>query len=158
MLLGLSTSAHAQQKIAHVDTDAVISEMMEYKTAKSEIESYSKILQKQLEGEQAKVQEYYAEVMKKVQAGTLPPVEQRESEEKLAEMQDGLQNKAAEADQKLAKKEQELSKPMYDKFNAAVKKVAEANGYAYIIDLKLALYSGGGTDATSLVKAELGIE
>ena len=157
-LLGFSTSAQAQQKIAHVDTDATIVEMNEYKSAKSEVESYSQALQKVLEEEQTKVQEYYTEVMKQIKAGTLPPVKQKEAEAKLAEMQEDLQKQAADADRKLAEKEQKLTEPLYEKFNAAVKKVAEANGFAYIFDKKLALYSGGGIDATALIKAELGIE
>lgn len=156
-LLGFTTTAQAQQKIAHINSDEIIAAMPEYKKAKSDVEAYSKVLQKQLEGQQAKMQEYYAEVSGKMERGEMPPVEQKEAEAKLAQMQQDLQKDAGAADQKLAEKEQTLTKPLYDKFNAALEKVAKANNFAYIIDLKLALYSGGGTDATSLVKAELGL-
>ncbi len=156
-LLGFSTAIQAQQKIAHVKSDEIILEMSEYKQAKSEVEAYSKILQKQLEGEQAKLQEYYADVNKKLQAGILPPVEQQEAEATLAKMQQDLQVQASEADQKLAVKEQELTKPLYDKFNVALQAVAKANNLAYIFDIKLALYSGGGQDVSDLVRKELGL-
>jgi outer membrane protein len=156
-LLGLSTTVQAQQTIAHVDADALISEMIEYKKAKSDVEAYGKILQKELEAEQAKMQQYYQGVMQKVQTGVISPAQQKEEEAKLQKMQADLQKKAGEADQKLVDKEQSLISPLYDKFNAALEKVAAANGLAYIIDVKLALYTGGGKDVTNLVKAELGI-
>jgi len=87
----------------------------------------------------------------------MPPIEQQEAEAKLKKMQEDLQLEAGKADQKLAEKEQVLTKPLYDKFNAALEKVATAKGFAYIIDIKVALYSGGGTDATDFVKKELGL-
>ena len=157
MLLTFSTTTLAQQKIAHIDSEAVVAAMPEYKNAQSELEAFSKILEKQLEEEQKKAQDYYAEVMKNVQQGLLTPKQQKEEEAKLQKMQQDIQNQAAEADQKLAEKEEELTNPLFDKFNAAVEKVAAANGYSYIIDIKVALYSKGGEDVTSLVKTELEI-
>jgi outer membrane protein len=157
LLLSFSTTTLAQQKIAHVDSEAVVAAMSEYKNAQSELEAYGKILEKQLVDEQKKAQDYYAEVMKNVQQGLLTPKKQKEEEATLQKMQLDIQEQAAEADQKLAEKEEELTKPLFDKFNAALEKVAAANGFSYIIDIKVALYSKGGEDVTSLVKTELGI-
>lgn len=154
-MLGFTTTATAQQKIAHINSDLIISEMAEYKQAKANVESFSQILQKQLEADQKKIEAYYTEVSGKVQRGEMTPIEQKEAETKLGQMQQQLQKDAAGADQKLAEKEAEMTKPLYDKFNAALEKVAEANGFAYIMDVKLALYSKGGIDATELVKNEL---
>lgn len=150
------TSSYAQ-KIAHVDADAIIPAMPEYKAAKSQVEAYSKQLQKSLEAEQTQMQQYYQEVMQKAQSGGMAPVEQQQAEEKLKAMQEGLQKKAMEADQKLANKEGELTEPLYKKFNDALETVAKANGYAYIFDKKLLLYSDGGIDATAKVKEALGL-
>ncbi len=156
-LMAFSTNTYAQQKIAYVDADQILPNMPEYKRAKAEVESYSKILQKQLEGKQAAMQQYYTDVMTRVQNGTMPPVEQKAAEEKLAKMQEELQTLALKADEDLLKKEQELTKPLYEKFENALKTVAQANGYAYVLDKKLLLYDGGGIDATSKIKAQLGI-
>lgn len=157
-LLGFSTTAQAQQKIGHIDSEAVIANMPEYISAKSELETYSKTLEKELEETQKTVQTYYTEVMQKVQKGVLTPKEQKEEEANLQQKQQALQKQASEADQKIAEKEGELTKPIFDKFNAALEKAAKANDFSYIIDIKIAIYSSGGIDATSLVKAELGIE
>jgi outer membrane protein len=156
-LMAFSTNTYAQQKIAYVDADQILPNMPEYKRAKAEVESYRKILEKQLEGKQAEMQQYYADVMQKVQTGGMAPVEQKAAEEKLAKMQEELQRLALKADEDLLKKEQDLTKPLYEKFEAALKAVAQANQYAYVLDKKLLLYDGGGIDATSKVKAQLGI-
>jgi outer membrane protein len=156
-LMAFSTNSFAQQKIAYVDADQILPNMPEYKRAKAEVENYRKILEKQLEGKQAEMQQYYADVTNKVQAGSMPPVEQKAAEAKLAKMQEELQKLALKADEDLLKKEQDLTKPLYTKFESALTSVAKANGYAYVLDKKLLLYDGGGIDATKKVKAQLGI-
>ena len=146
------------QKIAYVDADAIYPNMPEAKAAKSELEQFKSILEKQLEGEQAKAQQYYADVMKKIQEGSLTPLQQKAEEEKLMKMQEDLQKKAAKMDEDLQNKQLEMYKPIEDKFDAALKAVAKANGYSYILDKKLLLYSDGGEDATAKVKSQLGVQ
>ena len=151
-----STSVQAQ-KIAYIDSDAIIVEMPAYKRAKSEVEAYGKQLQKQLEGQQKEMQDYYTEVAQKNEEGVLNRKQQEEAKVKLEKMQLDLQKKAQEADQKLLAKEQELTKPMYEELDAAIKKVAKENSYGYVVDKKFLLYVGGGIDATEKVKTTLGI-
>lgn len=155
MTLAVAAPAFAQE-VAHVDADMIIPEMAEYKRAKSQVESYGKLLQKNLEARQANMATYYQEVMQKAQAGMLTPVQEQEAQAKLAKMQEDLQKAAAQADTDLAKKESDLTRPLYDKFNAALEAVAAEHGYKYILDKKLLLFAGG-PDATSKVKAKLGI-
>ncbi|MCP4441342.1 MAG: OmpH family outer membrane protein [Aureispira sp.] len=157
LMIFLAFSTSSAQKIAHVDSDAVIPAMQEYKTAKSQVEDYSKQLQNQLKAEEEKMMKYYQQVMTDAQSGKLSPQQQQEAEQKLQGMQQALQKKAMEADQKLMEKETSLTKPLYDKFNSALEKVAKENGYAYIFDKKLLLYSDGGIDATAKIKAALGL-
>lgn len=154
-----TVAVYAQgQKVAYIDPEQIIPNMPEYKAAKSELESYKNILQKQLEGEQAKMQQYYTDVMTKIQRGELSPAQQKSEEDKLMKMQEELQRKAAKMEEDMLAKEQELTKPMYDKFNDALKSVAKSSGYAYVLDKKLLLYSEGGEDATAKIKAQMGIQ
>ena len=157
LFIGLFSSTTFAQKIAHVEADQIIPNMPEYKRAQSEAKSYGNILQKQLEGKQATMQQYYADIMAKAQTGTLTPIQQQEADTKLQKMRTELQAEAAKADENLLKKEQELLKPVYDKFNTTLVTVSKENGYDYIIDKKICLYSDGGIDATSKVKAKLGL-
>ena len=105
-------------------------------------------MEKQLETEQRKLQEFYTEVMTKAQRGELDDQAQKSAEGTLMKMQADLQKLASEADEALAKKEQELTKPIYDEFERALGSVAREHGFAYILDKKLLLYSAGGIDAT----------
>ena len=87
--------------------------------------------------------------------GDMSPKEQKEAEAQMQEKQQNLKELTAQAEFKLVQKEQELSKPIIDRFNAALKKVAEEKGYAYIVDKKMFLYMGGGIDATEDIKAAM---
>lgn len=158
MVLGLAAVSVAQQKIAYIDAEAVVQAMPEYARAKSEVEAYGKQLQKQLESKQLKMQQYYQEVMEQAQQGVLTPKQQQEAEAKLMQMQEDLQKSAAQADESLIAKEAELTKPMYEKFDAGIKAMAKANGFNYVLDKKLMLYSEGGIDATAKLKTQLGIQ
>jgi outer membrane protein len=157
MFVSMSLSAQSQ-KIAYVDPEQIIPNMPEYKAAKSELEQYNSILQKQLEGEKAKMQQYYTDVMTKIQRGELSPAQQKTEEEKIMKMQEELQRKAMKMEEDMGTKELDLTKPMYEKFNEAMKTVAKANGFAYIFDKKFLLYSEGGEDATAKLKTQLGIQ
>ena len=146
------------QKLAYVDADAIIIEMPEYKRVRAEVEVYREQLQKQLEAEQQKMQNYYTEIMYRAQSGELTLIEQKTEEEKLAKMQEDLQRKSAKYEKDLTKREQDLIKPIYEKFNNALDLVAEENGYSYMMDKKQFLYLKRGIDATSKVKAKLGLQ
>lgn len=154
--MAFGTTANAQ-KIAYIVSESIVPEMPAYKKAKSEVEAYGKQLQKVLESEQKKAQDYYQEIMEKAQRGELTPKQEQEAQAKLQTMQAELQKQAADADRKLAEKEGSLTKPLYEELDSALKKVAKENGYAYILDKKFLLYSEGGIDATAKVKAALGI-
>ena len=157
LVLLLFTSTAQAQTIAFVVSEDIVQQMPTYKKAKAELEAYSKQLQAMLEQKRSEMERYYNDVSVRSQNGTLTPRQQQEAETKLQQMQASLQEEAAKADQKLAQKEQEITKPLYQQLDAALKKVAQKNKYTYIFDKKILLYSEGGIDATAKVKAELGI-
>jgi outer membrane protein len=47
--------------------------------------------------------------------------------------------------------------PIYDELNAAIKAVAEENGFQMIFDQSVLLYSDEAADVSALVKTKLGI-
>jgi outer membrane protein len=145
-------------KIAHVDPEMIIPNMPEYKSAKEELEKLKTELQAQMETEQQRAQQYYATVMQKVQQGILAPAQQKLEEDKLMKMQEELQRKAMKMEEDMIAKEQEMTKPMYDKFNEALKEIAKKEGYTYVFDKKMMLYSDGGIDATDQLKEKLGVK
>lgn len=155
MLMLGTTVSHAQQQIAYVDSEALLAELPARKQMDIELESFQKQLNAQIEEERQKLALYIQDIRMKIENGELSPKQQQEEEAKFQDMQTELQKNALKADQDLARKEQELSQPIIDSLNAALKQVADENGYAYIVDIKMFLYFGGGVDATELVRAAM---
>ena len=70
--------------------------------------------------------------------------------------QQNLQQLQQSDQQDLASRRDAAVKPIIEKLNNAVNKVAKANGFDFIIDATALIYEGG-PDATPLVKKELGL-
>ncbi|AOW19652.1 OmpH family outer membrane protein [Urechidicola croceus] len=156
ILLFFSVNLSAQT-IAYVDSDNIIASMPEYKQARASLVSFGKTLQKNYEARQKDFTDYYALVLDKANKGILTPIEQQGAENKIKKMQEDLELEVQKLDNEVLKKESELIKPVYDKFNRALDKVSNDNNYMYIIDKKMLLHSRNGIDATYKVRAILGI-
>lgn len=159
IIMLLAQLATAQNSVvAYVDVESVIQNMPEYKKAKSSLEAYQAQQLKLLEAKKKEIATYYQSVLKQIQAGDLTQKQQQAEEAKLQKMQADLQQQTLKADQELIKKEKEYTKPMYERFETAINKVAQANKYDYIIEKQFILgMSGNAIDATAKIKAELGI-
>lgn len=150
--------ANAQQTIAYIDADETIKSMNEYRVIREELEIYQKQLLQSLEDEKKAIAKYYTSIIDKVKLGQLTPKEQQEAEAKLQKKQEVFRKNTANADQKIAAKEKELSKPMYEKFEAALKKLGKSNGYTYILDKKFLQFADKKLDVTKQLKKELGVK
>lgn len=158
LLLFMSSIAHAQtQKIAYVESESIVPAMPEYKKAQSELQAYTKQLEKVLQQKKTSLEKDYASVMDSVDKGIMTQIQQQRAQTRIEGGQRGLQQEAMNADKKVAKKEGDLIEPLYKKFNDALESVAKTEGYTYIVDKKFMLYSVGGIDATDKVKAKLGM-
>lgn len=161
VLFAIAQQLHVQaqgQRTAFVQSQKVLDMMPEYKASKTELESYHKSLNSRLNTEEAKTQAYYQSVMEKVQNGLLSPAEQQEAEVKLQRMQEDLQKLAAQMEGALQEKEASLTTRMMEKFNEALRVVAQQNGYDYVIDLSTALYANPNHDITPKVLRHLGLK
>lgn len=157
LLLG-TTTATAQQKIAHINTDTIILRMDAYSKALSNVQAYGQQLQKLLSSKEEQLKAYVQEVQTQIQMGEMTPKAQSEAEQKIQKMQSDLQTEALKADQSLSRREQELLAPIYSNFRRAMTQVAQENGYAYILDQKSFLYLDGGEDATAAVAELLNVD
>jgi outer membrane protein len=153
-----SLQLKSQVVLAHVNSDSIIPNMMSYQSAKSEIITYTNILQKQFEGKQAEMEMYYLELTNKKKQGQLSPKQEKDAEVKLQEMEANLQKVGKEIEAQIYDKESSLMKPVYEEYNKAIKEVSKENGYTYILDVKLTLYNDGGIDATKKIAAKLNIK
>lgn len=151
--------AMAQQKFAHLNAQAVIVEMAEYKKAVSDIEAMQKNYQDELQRTQEEFNKKYQEYV--AQADSLPRniAERRQKElQDMAQRQEQFQQ---EASQSLQQAQQEAMNPIIEKVQKAVEEIGQADGYIYIFDLSSTSIPFVGTqsvDVTDKVKAKVGVK
>lgn len=164
VVLMLSASSAFAQKFGRVDMGSVIANMPEAKEAQTNLETYGKDLQDQLEQILVEYNTLYAEYEKN--AATLTDSVRQLKERELMELQQRYTDFQQIAQQDMQKKEAEVMTPIYDKANEAVKKVASAGGFVAVFSTAgdqpgsagLAYFDPAALiDITADVKKELGI-
>ena len=153
---GTASFSNAQSKVAHINTQELITAMPEMNEAKKQLETLSKTYQTDL---QSSVTEFQT-LAKQYEAEAATKTEQENAKrgQELQEKQQRLQQFQADAQKDLQKKEMDLLQPITEKAKAAILKVSRAQGFDYVLD------SAQGvtilTDGKNLlddVKKELGI-
>ena len=152
------TTANAQQKFGHVNSQEIIQAMPEFSKARTEIEA----LTKQYE---ADLKSMYEELQKKGDAyekeqATLPANIKERREKELAEMQQKIQQNYQDNQQALAQAQQEKMNAITTKVLDAINAVGQAGNYIYIMDMGSGvpyISTTLSTDVTAEVKKKLGI-
>ena len=152
------TTANAQQKFGHVNSQEIIQAMPEFSKARTEIEA----LTKQYE---ADLKSMYEELQKKGEAyekeqATLPANIKERRVKELAEMQQKIQQNYQDNQQALAQAQQEKMNAITTKVLDAIKAVGQAGNYIYIMDMGSGvpyISTTLSTDVTAEVKKKLGI-
>ncbi len=145
------------QKVGHMSSQAIFLEMPETKSAQKNLEDYRKQLSSQLEGRQKALQQKIQKGNEDVQAGVLTRIQIQALEEEVRKEGAEIEKKAMELEQQYAKREIELLQPLEQKFNAAVKQVADESGYTYILETATLLHANDSDNITDKVKAKLGM-
>lgn len=134
LLLGSAQFIKAQ-KYAYIDSDYILANTPEYKSAQTQIDNLSVQWQKEVEQKYAEIDKLYKAFQAEEVLLTDEMKKKRESEiiAKEKEAKD-LQKQHFGVDGDLFKKRQELVKPIQDKIYEAVKTIAEKGTYAVIFD------------------------
>src|SRR5579863_4169107 len=159
-MFAFSGTAGAQQKIGHINSLEILQSMPEFKQMNSDIEKQKASYQKALEGMYGD----YDKKQKDLQAlsndkGTPDPIIESKIQE-LQDLQKRIQDFESKVNDDLQKLQQEKLKPINDKYLKAVKEVAIASGYNYVIDVvsgAVAYFPEGTDDVTDLVMKKLGV-
>ncbi len=163
LIFGATSMATAQSKIAHIDTQKLLEEMPERKSAEAQLkkleQSYTADIQASLKELETKARTYQNEAA----ALTEAQLKAREAEfmkksEEIQTMENNIRQARETALQNIQKKQQELIEPILKKVRAAVEKVAAAQGIQYVLDSSngSGVIVAKGTDLYSAVKKELG--
>ena len=153
------TTANAQAKFGHVNTQEIIQAMPEYTKAKGEIDA----LQAQYEADLKSMQDEFqkkGEAFDKEQA-TLPENIKTRRQQELQDMYTKIQQSFQDNQQALAKEQQDKMQAITTKVVDAIKAVGQAGGYVYIMDTASGIpyiSTTLSTDVTAQVKAKLGLK
>ncbi len=156
--LFVGNAVFAQTKFGYIDSRELLSLMPEVKKADSSLQLFAKSYQDQLEGMgkeyQKKVQEYQG------QAKTMTDAVKEVKEKELMDLQGRIESTQQSAQEKVAKKKEELYSPILEKADKAIKDVAKANNYDYVFDASSGslLHAKESDNILSLVKTKLGIK
>jgi outer membrane protein len=165
MFATIGTLSAQKMKFGYIKSDEIITIMPEYKAAKTEIENETKKITTRLQEMQAEAQSKYTEWLENEQLDPASPekwtsVDKADKETELQNLQTRIQNYQQTAQEGLAKKENDLMTPIYEKFKEAIAAVGKENG---LIDVKekdsMHYYSEESyIDVGPLVKKKLGLE
>ncbi|CAM3816096.1 MULTISPECIES: OmpH family outer membrane protein [Flavobacterium] len=156
LVLIITTQVSAQSKTAHIDVKALMTTMPEMKTAQAQLQTLQETYDKEYKG---MVQEYQTKLQKYEQEA--PTAGEAVNETRSKEMQtmgQRIQEFQQKASSQLQQKELDLLKPIMEKAQAAIQKVATAKGYDYVLDATegSGLIVAKGPDLLADVKKQLG--
>ncbi|KGL52693.1 MULTISPECIES: OmpH family outer membrane protein [Porphyromonas] len=149
--------AQAPQKIATINSQEIMMAMPDTKKAQAEVEKLQKEFEDALLIKREELKKKYEDYISKEK--TLPESIKLRQQQEIEDIQKRIDDLTQAAIQDIQKKQQELMAPIQAKVLDAIKKVGNENGFAYILEAGVTLYTGStAIDATPLVKAKLGIK
>ncbi len=151
VLLALPMTALAQ-KLGTVEVEAVFTLMPETKEMQTKLEDASKQYETAFQGLTDEINKLYTEFQSIVNDTTVLDT--------IKERQANAEKFRTTAQQDLARQQQQLSAPIFQKLNEAISSVGKEGGFSLIIPKNpdLTLYCGPDVvDVTPLVKAKLGL-
>lgn len=157
MTTAIAANAQKVQKFGHIDFSSLIQMMPGQDSINSAYETYAKGLSNQLTTMQAELENKQMDFQAK--EPTMSNIIKQTKEKELQDLYNRLVDFQQQAQQDLQNYENELLKPLIDKARKAIEKVAEENGYTYILNSTqgMVLYSQPSNDVMPLVKTKLGI-
>ena len=153
------TSAQAQAKFGHVDTQEIIQAMPEFATARNEIEALTKQYEADLKSMQDEFQKKYEDYQKN--GPTLPDNIKQRREQELQDMDTKIRQSFQDNQQALQKAQQDKMQAIQTKVLNAIKEVGQAGGFVYIMEMGAGIpyiSTTLSTDVTAQVKAKLGLK
>ncbi len=157
LFVGATSFVNAQTKIAHINAQELIEAMPEYKAAQNQLEKVQKTYDTEIKAMakelDTKMKQYDGEA-----AGKSDEENQKRVEE-VQGMQNNIQSYRQQALQDLDKKRTDIFKPILEKAQNTIQKVAKAQGYQYVLDSTVGsgVILADGKDLMADVKKDLGM-
>ena len=153
LVLGASQTINAQAKTAHVD----VSEIMTKMPAMLDAEKQLKTLSATYDAEYKKMADEFQTKLKKydTESTTVTEAINADRQKEVQDMQKRIQDYGQNAQKELQQKQEDITKPIYEKVRASIQKVGKAKGFQYVLDGSTLLLADG-PNLTADVKKDLG--
>lgn len=152
-VFGASQTISAQAKIAHVDTNEIMSKMPAMLDAQKQLQTIGKTYEDAFKTMTTEYQTKLALYDK--EAATAGDAKNEERAKEVQDMQKRITDYRENAQKELQTKESDLTKPIFEKVKASIKKVAKLKGFAYVLNAE-GLLVADGPDLTADIKKDLG--
>ena len=153
LFLGANNSIQAQDKMAHVDVNELISKKPAMLDAQKQLEKLSGTYDTEYK---TMVEEYQNKLKKYDQeASTVTDVINQARQTEVQDLTKRITDYRDNAQKELQKKEADMVKPLMDKIKASISKIGKAKGFQYVINVADLLLADG-PDLTADVKKDLG--
>jgi outer membrane protein len=153
-----TTAQTAAPKFGYISSQELLSIMPDVVKADTQLKVYAKTYTDQLENMGREFEKKAEDYQKN--AATMTEAVREVKEKELTDLRTRFQSTEASANDKVAKKKEELYKPILEKADKAIKDVAKEKGYDYVFDASggALLYAKDSDNIMPLVKAKLGIK
>jgi outer membrane protein len=158
LLVGITQTAQAQAKVAHINVGDLMAASPEMKAAQAQFDKVTKTYDAEyntmVEEFRKKVAQYEKE------ASTVTDAINETRSKEVQDMQKRIQDYQQTASKELQAKQEAIYKPILEKSRAAIQKVAKAKGFQYVLDSSTGsgILLAEGPDLMADVKKELGFK
>lgn len=156
MIIGFGASAQSQKKTGYINSRELLETMPEARKADSALTKYGKEMEDQLKTMATDAQNKYKAYQDGIK--TMSEAVKEVKEKELTDLQNRIEEFRQGADEKMAKKREDLFKPILDKAQKAIKDVGTEGSFDYIFDGTQLLYAKDSENIMPQVKAKLGIK
>jgi len=156
LFIGVSQTASAQAKVAHINVQELMTSMPDMKAANTQLEKIGKTYDSEYK---TMVQEYQTKLDKyEKEAATVGDAVNQTRQTEVQEMGNRIQQYQQNAQKELQQKQEDILKPILEKARLAIQKVAKAKGFQYVLDSSTGsgVLMAEGPDLLAEVKKELG--
>lgn len=155
LLIGMVSQA--QSKVGTIDAEYILAQMPEITTVEEGLKTYNTELQEELQ----KTIQKYETLVADYQATneTITPEEKTTKENEIIGLENEIKNFRQKASVLLQMKRNELTKPLYEKIDEAMRQVISEQKYTQVINssANALAYADPAYDITDAVLAKLGI-
>lgn len=154
-----SITSVSAQKFAHINSQLLMVEMPEMKSADTQIQTYQESLMKKGQDMVQAFEAKYLAYAEEANKGELNKIQMQQKEGELGKEQQAIQSYEQEVQKLLGQKRQSLYKPLIEKVKLAIEEVGKEGGYTMIFESGsgVLVHATESDDIMSLVKAKIGM-